>query len=101
MRKRIPLIFAMLLGLSALAIQAQAGVIRSAGKEFSKGSARVTSAAATGGHAAASGAAAAGEATGGALKNGAADFAQGAMATPKKAARGTEVAAKKVWKVIW
>ena len=76
MRERIPLIFAMLLGLSALTIQAQAGVIRSAGKEFSKGSARVTSAAATGGHAAASGAAAAGEATGGALKNGAADFAK-------------------------
>jgi hypothetical protein len=100
MRKRIPLIFAMLLGLSALAIQAHAGVIRSAGKEFSKGSARVTSAAATGGHAAASGAAAAGEATGGALKNGAAEFAKGAKATPKKAARGTEVAAKKVWRVI-
>jgi hypothetical protein len=118
-KSRTPLIVLTVLTLTRFALEAQAGLIRSTGNEISKGSARVVSAAASGGAAAVGGVAAAGTATGSVVKAGAADaaavgaaagsaaktgtvdVARGARATPGAVGRATRTAARGIWKAIW
>ncbi len=72
---------------------AQAGVIRSTGKEIGKGAAAVAGTTADAAQATAGGVKSAGTTTGGAVKRGVTAVGQGAAATPRLA--------KKAWKAIW
>lgn len=101
MRVKILAILLSALALSWAAGYAQAGAIRSAGKELGNGSVTVAHATVDAAQAAAGGAAAVGKTTGGALGSGVATVGKGAAAVPGAAARGTKAAAKGIWKAVW
>jgi hypothetical protein len=90
MRLRVLVLFLTALVLSWAALDAQAGVIRAAGKEISKGTTAVAQTTTNAAGAAGGGVAAVGKASGGAIKTGVVSVG-----------KGTKAAAKGVWKAIW
>ena len=108
MRTKIFVILLSALALSWATPDAHAGAIRYAGKQIGNGSASVVQTTADAAGTAAGGVQTVGTATGSAVKTGAVDVKNGALAvgkgaaaTPGLAARGAKAAAKRIWKAIW
>jgi hypothetical protein len=108
MRYRVLSVLAVAAGLALWTPGAQAGAVRYAGKQITKGTAAVASAAASGGSAVAGGVVSAGQSTKGAVAtaadavgDGAVAVAKGATATPGLVAHGTSKAARAVWHKVW
>jgi hypothetical protein len=101
MRFKPLVLILMAIALGWATAEAQAGVIRFAGKKVGQGTAQVATVTANGAQAAAGGVAEAGKATGSVVKTGAVAAATGVASTPGLAARGAKSAAKGIRKAIW
>ena len=101
MRFKPFILILMAIALGWATAEAQAGVIRYAGKKVGEGTAQVATVTANGARTAAGGVAEAGKATGSAVRTGAVATAKGVASTPGLAANGVKSAAKGIARAIW